>query len=91
MPLDARKRRIFPFAVTWPALHTLLTSMVLSDVQADWPLPYWPGVIVSHSIYALFEARRFQNFQKYKEVCLLPYVRSCTCSRRRCVLTLTLL
>ena len=31
------------------------------------PCPYWPGVIVFHSIYALFEARRFQNFQKYKD------------------------
>ena len=36
--------------------------------QADYPLPYWPGVILFHSVYALFEARRFSNFQKYKEV-----------------------
>ena len=37
-------------------------------MQAEYPLPYWPGVILFHSVYALFEARRFSNFQKYKEV-----------------------
>lgn len=42
------------------------------DSQADYPLPYWPGVIVFHSIYALFESRRWSNFQKYKEVCQTP-------------------
>jgi hypothetical protein len=41
-------------------------------VQADWPLPYWPGVIVFHSIYALFEAKRWDNFQKYGEVSCRP-------------------
>ena len=42
--------------------------MLAIPVQADWPLPYWPGVVVSHAAYALFEARRWSNFQKYKEV-----------------------
>ena len=43
--------------------------MPVAAAQADWPLPYWPGVVVAHSIYAIFEARRWSNFQKYKEVC----------------------
>ncbi|CAL5228640.1 g11807 [Coccomyxa viridis] len=42
--------------------------------RADWPLPYWPGVVVAHSIYAVFEARRWSNFQKYKETGLLGMV-----------------
>ncbi len=46
----------------------MLRSSV-APAQADWPLPYWPGVVVAHSIYAIFEARRWSNFQKYKEVC----------------------
>lgn len=37
-------------------------------VQVDWPLPYWPGVVVFHAIYAAFEVKRFDNFQKYGEV-----------------------
>ena len=36
--------------------------------QAEYPLPYWPGVILFHSIYAMFEVKRFENFQKYGEV-----------------------
>lgn len=42
------------------------------DLQADYPLSYWPGVIVFDSIYAIFESRRWSNFQKYKEVCQTP-------------------
>ena len=40
----------------------------LRCTQVDYPLGYWPGVILFHSIYALFEAKRFDNFQKYGEV-----------------------
>ena len=40
--------------------------------QVDYPLGYWPGVILFHSIYALFEAKRFDNFQKYGEVRCWP-------------------
>ena len=36
--------------------------------QAEYPLPYWPGVVLFHSIYAMFEVKRFENFQKYGEV-----------------------
>jgi hypothetical protein len=31
-------------------------------------LPYWTGIIVFHAIYAGFELKRFQNFNKYGEV-----------------------
>ncbi|CAL8470956.1 g10498 [Coccomyxa elongata] len=42
--------------------------------RVDWPLPYWPGVILFHTIYAGFEVKRFDNFQKYGEGGLLGFV-----------------
>lgn len=57
--------------------------MSVAAAQADWPLPYWPGVVVAHSIYAVFEARRWSNFQKYKEVCSSPDESSNLCVAER--------
>ena len=42
--------------------------------QASWPLPYATGVVVFHTIYAAFELKRYQNFQKYGETGLLNSV-----------------
>lgn len=39
-----------------------------------YPLPYWTGIIVFHAVYAGFELKRFQNFQKYGETGLLNSV-----------------
>jgi hypothetical protein len=48
---------------------TRVVSLVLIlGAQAEYPLPYWPGVVVFHAIYAIFEVKRFENFQKYGEV-----------------------
>ena len=40
----------------------------LLHLQGIYPLPYWTGIIVFHAIYAGFELKRFQNFNKYGEV-----------------------
>jgi len=37
-------------------------------LQGIYPLPYWTGIIVFHAVYAGFELKRFQNFNKYGEV-----------------------
>lgn len=52
----------------WEHCRGYMPSVACTCAQVDWPLPYWPGVIVSHAIYAGFELKRFDNFQKYGEV-----------------------
>ena len=49
--------------------------------QAEYPLPYWPGVVVFHAIYAIFEVKRFENFQKYGEVRAAASLALCPPSR----------
>jgi len=39
--------------------------------RADYPLPYWPGVVLSHAAMAVFEGKRVANFQKHGETGLL--------------------
>ena len=46
-------------------------SNTACSVQGIYPLPYWTGIIVFHAIYAGFELKRFQNFNKYGEVTCL--------------------
>lgn len=48
-------------------------------MQGIYPLPYWTGIILFHAVYAGFELKRFQNFNKYGEVLACS---SCTvCSK----------
>ncbi len=37
------------------ALSAHAPAQACADAQADYPLPYWPGVIVSHMAMAVFE------------------------------------
>ena len=51
-----------------------IAELCILRSQASWPLPYVTGVVVFHTIYAAFELKRYQNFQKYGETGLLNSV-----------------
>lgn len=45
-------------------------SHAILVMQGIYPLPYWTGIILFHAVYAGFELKRFQNFNKYGEASL---------------------